>query len=108
MRTISGPVLADPALRPVHRRRTGGVGARCTQWAPGRRRGSIWHRRRAPLAKLRATASNLDTHSTWVGRGAHAVEFSKTVAPLGRAFLPWVRPGDHLVSPGPTSEYSAV
>jgi len=50
--------------------------------------------------------SNLDTHSVWVDRGAHAVEFSKTAAPLARGYPSgWhvdpVRPGS-----GRTEEYS--
>jgi hypothetical protein len=39
---------------------------------------------RDPRGVGRMAASNLDTHSTWVGRGAHAVEFSKTAAPRNR------------------------
>ncbi len=61
-------------------------GAQCTRRAPGRKTGQSWHRRSGSPTEgaARSAASNLDTHSTWVGRGAHAVEFSKTAAPPWR------------------------
>ena len=39
-----------------------------------------------PRGAVGTTVSNLDTHSVWVDRGAHAVEFSKTAAPLARGY----------------------
>src|SRR5881275_526594 len=55
------------------------------------------------------TASNLDTllDRGFRSKGAHAVEFSKTVAPLGRGFLPLGRPGCSRPLVGRTNKYSA-
>jgi hypothetical protein len=84
-------------------------GARSTRWAPGARRGQSWHRRPfvPPRGPSGATASNLDTHSRPRNRPkcAHAVEFSKTVAPLREVIPPQgARPGRHGRSRGgPTS-----
>jgi len=75
---------------------------RCTQWPLGAQTGSILA---PPTGRSQrggaSTASNLDTHSTWVGRGAHAVEFSKTAAPPGRGVIPLRgTPGVRFPDPG--------
>jgi hypothetical protein len=63
--------------------------------------------RRVPRRDVRAAASNLDTHSTWVGRGAHAVEFSKTAAPPRRGnSLKSARPEPVKPDPAQTNQYS--
>src|SRR5262249_35215338 len=63
----------------------GDRGSLCTQSAPGARRGQFWHRR--PISPKTGTSGRRRrtwTHISAEGRprGAHAVEFSKTVAPL--------------------------
>jgi hypothetical protein len=71
-------------------------GARCTQGAPGRRRGQSWHRRPNVPAngvsqpkKGRSGDGVEPGHTTRPrnrSKSAHAVEFSKTVAPLRMGF----------------------
>jgi hypothetical protein len=64
-------------------------GARCTQGAPGRRRGQSWHRRpnrpaNGSVGRRRRTWTHISTEGSV--KSAHAVEFSKTVAPLRKGF----------------------
>jgi hypothetical protein len=85
--------------------------ARCTQWASGARRGQSWHRRpRIPegVVGRRRRTSGHTSRSKGRSRGAHAVEFSKTVAPLGEgSSFPWALPGPPNGIPGRTGKYSA-
>ena len=56
-------------------------GALSTQVGAGEETGQSWHRcSNASRGRRPTTASNLDTLRPLVGRSAHAVEFSKTVA----------------------------
>ena len=60
-------------------------GARCTRWAPGRKTGfNFWHRRRCDPEGCDGRRLRTWTHCSTEGtvESAHAVEFSKTVAPL--------------------------
>jgi hypothetical protein len=99
--TWASPLEGMRPLRPS-------MGTRCTRGLPGARRGQSWHRHHArPQRACRVAASNLDTHSTWVGRGAHAVEFSKTAAPHGEGCsLSGAHPRSASESRGRTDEYS--
>ncbi len=107
--TRPGRIPHHPPARPA------ATGARCTQRAPKRKTGSILappfemlpERSLLPERSVRATASNLDTLSRPIARSksVHAVEFSKTVAPLrgGESSL-GARPGPNDRSRGgPTS-----
>jgi hypothetical protein len=95
-------------------------GARCTQGAPGRRRGQSWHRRPNVPAngvsqpkKGRSGDGVEPGHTTRPrnrSKSAHAVEFSKTVAPLRMGFpFQWGTSAgtDKPVPPERTEEYSA-
>jgi hypothetical protein len=111
-RSVSGQILgpslvgSDPCAHSIRRRFKGRrCGARVHRWAPGRKTGSIWHRRSnfATNGVDQTTASNLWTHSSTEVRskGAHAVEFSKTVAPFKEGFPPeTARPGAKMRSRG--------
>jgi hypothetical protein len=74
------------------------------------RRGQSWHRRVSDPTResIDATASNLDTSlDRGRSRSVHAVEFSKTVAPLQEGNPPQGRARVLLMAPGRTDEYSA-
>ena len=90
--------------------KAGETGARRTHRAPGARRGQSWHRRSSAIPQrelTQATASNLDTSlDRGRSRSVHAVEFSKTVAPLQEGNPPPGRARTR-VAPGRTDEYSA-
>jgi hypothetical protein len=110
--TRPGRIPHHPPARPA------ATGARCTQGAPKRKTGSILappfemlpERSLLLERSVRATASNLDTLSRPITRSksVHAVEFSKTVAPLlGGGSSSGARPGPNNTVPGRTDEYSA-